>query len=171
MRLNTICNLNVLCLDEAGQVLAELLSVMDMILRRILNNDIIFSGILILCTIDHARLPLYVGNPFFISCHILSCFQIVRLEHSAHANADPLYRRLQDIARIHPGKHVADPMFPTEFRDVASRLFIFVSDWNCKEIDQNPYSLYGKNITAKKVTAQYIEQVQSHYDNSQLREK
>ena len=60
VRLNVLCTINILFIDEAGQVLAELLSVW-----RICDNSIPFGGILTLCTIDHTQLVPVFGKPFF----------------------------------------------------------------------------------------------------------
>ena len=55
-KMNTLVSLNALFLDEIGQVLAEIVSFMDMIIRELRNNNIFIDGIIIIFTIDHNEL-------------------------------------------------------------------------------------------------------------------
>ena len=55
-RLNIIRAIDVLFIDEIGQVPAELLSTIDMIIRRIRESDIIFGSVLIIRTMNHTQL-------------------------------------------------------------------------------------------------------------------
>ena len=51
--LNVLKMVDVLFLDEVGQISCEMLSCLDMILRRVRNNNIFLGGILFICTLDH----------------------------------------------------------------------------------------------------------------------
>ena len=64
LKLNVLQTSNILFIDEAGQVLAELLLVLDMIFQRIRNNSIPFGGVLILCTMDHTPKLVRCGQRF-----------------------------------------------------------------------------------------------------------
>ena len=44
--LNVLKMVDVLCLDEVGQISSEMLSCLDIILRRIRNNNIFLGGLL-----------------------------------------------------------------------------------------------------------------------------
>ena len=85
---------NMMFLDEAEQMFAELLSILDIILRQVRNNNITFRGVMFLCAMDHTQLALIKVKPFLISPHILICFKIFRLEHLVRANEDLDFQRL-----------------------------------------------------------------------------
>merc|ERR1712127_393057 len=77
---------NVLFIDEIGQVSAELLSTLDILLRKIRNGNIFFGGLLIIASLDHRQLPPVKGKPFLMSPHVLTCFKFSILEHSVRAS-------------------------------------------------------------------------------------
>ena len=125
---NLLKTTNQLFLDEAGTVSAELLSIMDMILRRLRDNSIPFGGVHIICTMDHTQLAPVTGKPFLVSSHILSCFKMVRLQHSVRATSDPQFQRLQQIVRMHPDEYIRDSSILEEFKNLAGEVFTFVPD-------------------------------------------
>ena len=55
-RINILRILDVLFIDEIGQVQAELLSVIDIVLRRIRDSQVVFGGLLLIATMDHTQL-------------------------------------------------------------------------------------------------------------------
>ena len=97
-KLNLIRTLDVLLLDEIGQLSAEMLSVLDMILRRIRENNIFMGGILVISTMDHTQLQPVQGRPFLLSSNTISCFNMVKLKTSVRAAGDPSFQRIQEIA-------------------------------------------------------------------------
>ena len=149
MKLNILQTVNIIFLDEAGQLSAELVSVLDMILRTVRNTNIPFGGVLFLLTMDHTQLAPINGKPFLISSHVLSCFKMVRLECSVRASVDNNFQRLQQIACMHPSEYETNPSLLTEFKLLASETFTFVNDWNAQEIDPNTYRLYGRKKQLK----------------------
>ena len=94
VKLNALLTGHVILLDEAGQVSAELLSILDMVLRRGRNNGSPFGGVLIICTFDHQQLQPVRGKLFLISSHIISCFKFTKLAHFVRANGDLDFQRL-----------------------------------------------------------------------------
>ena len=79
---NILKCLDILFIDEIGQVPAELLSVIDIILRRIRNSQIVFGGVLVIGTMDHTQLQPVTGRPLLLSSLIITCFVMVKLETS-----------------------------------------------------------------------------------------
>ena len=158
-------------IDEAGQVSAEVLSTLDMILRRIRQNSIPFGGVLIICTLDHTQLRPIRGLPFLVSTHILSCFRMTRLQHSVRASSDAEFQRLQQIARMHPGKYRNKPVLLEEFRNLCTNVFTFVDDWNSPIIDPNTHRLYGRKIPAQEATSRYIQQIKQYLPSVDVRER
>ena len=93
---------DVLFLDEVGQISCEMLSCLDIILRRIRQNNIFLGGLLFICTLDQKQLPPIEGKPFLVSPMILSCFEFILLNESVRASGDPSLQRIQQIARMNP---------------------------------------------------------------------
>ena len=56
--------------DEAGQIFAGLLSILDIVLRQVRNNNIPFGGVMFLSTMDHTLLSPIKGKallPYLIT--------------------------------------------------------------------------------------------------------
>ena len=60
--LHTLKNLHVILIDEIGQVSAEMLAILDIILRKVRGCNIFFGGLLIISTLDHKQLPPVTGS-------------------------------------------------------------------------------------------------------------
>ena len=88
--LHFILTMDVLVLDEVGQLSAQQLALIDIIFRHARNSSLPFGGVLIIGTFDHAQLGAIEGLPFLLSTHILTDFTLVRLEHSVRAANDPI---------------------------------------------------------------------------------
>ena len=93
---NFIKSIDILFCEEIGQVSADFSSYIDIILLRIRNNNI--YGLLIIGKIDHKQIQPIEGKLFLTSCHIIPYFRIVELKHSAKANGDPFWQRIQESA-------------------------------------------------------------------------
>ena len=83
-------SMDVLLLDECGQLSSQQLSVMDIVLRHIRENDMPFGGLLIFGSFDHKQLGTIDGLPFLLNQHIVSDFTIVKLEKSVRAAEDEI---------------------------------------------------------------------------------
>jgi hypothetical protein len=80
--------MDVLLIDECGQISAEMLAIIDVILRNVRKSIYPFGGVLIIGSFDHKQLGSIRGLPFLLSHHILTDFTIVRLERSVRAATD-----------------------------------------------------------------------------------
>ena len=78
-KIHVLRTLNILFVDRIGQLSAEILSVLDIKLRKIFDNNIVFGGILLIATIDHTQLHPVKGLPFILSSHTLACFKMIML--------------------------------------------------------------------------------------------
>ena len=114
--LHTIRMIHILFIDEIGQISSEMLSTLDIILRRIRNSNMFFGGLLIICTLDHKQLPPIKGKPFLISPFVLSCFEFTSLQESVRDHSDKQLQRIQQIARMHPNEYIEDSSLLTEFK-------------------------------------------------------
>ena len=104
-KINILLTLEMLVIDEAGQVLAEMISALDIILRKLKDSNLFMVGVLNLGIMDHTQLPPIKGRPFLISSHVISWFQMIQLKHSVRANSDQNFQRVQTIARMHPNRY------------------------------------------------------------------
>ena len=85
VHLNVLQSQEFLFIDKSGQVSAELISTLEIILMGLRGNSIPFGDVLIVCTLYHNQLEPVKGKTFLVSSHILSCFKMVRLQHYVHA--------------------------------------------------------------------------------------
>ena len=168
-KLNILRCLDVLFIDEIGQVSAELLSTIDMILRRIRNSHIVFGGVLIIGTMDHTQLLPVSGRPLLLSSLIITCFVMVNLKTSVRCVDDDNFQRLQELLRMNYLKYT--PQDYVELRHLLSTVPTFVSDWNSPEIGSNTYRLYGKKKPAIQATKDYINSIRRNIEASNLLEK
>lgn len=86
--LHMILTMDMLLLDECGQLSAQQIALIDIILRHARVSSLPFGGVLIVGTFDHAQLGSIEGLPFLMSSHVLTDFTLVRLEHSVRAARD-----------------------------------------------------------------------------------
>ena len=120
--------MQVLFIDELGQVSTKMLAVLDIILRKVSILNIYLGGLLVIGTLDHKQLPPLKGKPFMTLQHILTSLEFVILQHSLRASGDPDFQRLQNIARLHPRKYKEYPALIDEFRRLIVSVCTFVND-------------------------------------------
>ena len=108
--------LDILFLDENGQVSAQLMSVMDIICRRIRGNDKFMGGIVIFSTMDGFQLKPVKGRPPLLSAHMLTSFDLYVVKHSVRAARDANLQRIQQITRVMPNEITVELV--QEFRNL-----------------------------------------------------
>ncbi len=86
--LHIILTMDMLLLDECGQISSEQFALIDIILRHARNSSLPFGGVLVFGTFDHRQLGTIEGLPFLLSSHVLTDFTLVKLEHSVRAATD-----------------------------------------------------------------------------------
>ena len=95
IKIKFLQSLDILFCDEMGQMPAELLSTVDIILRRVRECNTYLGGLLLIFTIDHTQIQPVEGRPFLTSSHMVPCFKTVALEESVRAASDLRLKRLQ----------------------------------------------------------------------------
>ena len=157
--------INILFIDEIGQVSAEMLGTLDVILRKLRNNDIFLGGLLIISTIDHKQLSPVRGKPFLTSPHVMTCFKAFKLHHSVRANADDSLAEIQNICRMNPIEYKQNPNLLKKLKELVGSCCTFVPNWNSPLITPEVHRIYGKKKPAKQASQEYINQVkaQLHY--------
>jgi len=86
--LHLLMTLDVLLLDECGQLSAQQLAQLDIILRDVRQTNVPFGGVLIFGTFDHCQLGAIDGLPFLLSSHIMTDFCLLKMKHSVRAYCD-----------------------------------------------------------------------------------
>ena len=155
--LKVLQTLNVLFIDEIGQVSSELLSTLDILLRYIRNSNIFFGGLLIIASLDHRQLPPVKGRQFLMSPHCLTCFRFSVLQHSVRASCDPSLQRIIQIARMHHTEYNEDIL--QEFRDLARNGFTFVPNWQHPLITPDVFRILSRKKSSQEACDEYISQV------------
>ena len=164
-----IKTVHVFNLDEAANLAAELLSVIDIICRKIRGINLPFGGIHFNGTMDASQFISITGRPFLLSSLILTSFKMIKLSHSVRAANDPDFQRLQIIARLHPGS--INNEIVDEFKTLCNSVFTFVPSWECNEICPNTYRLYSRKSPARVETDRYISQVKAQLNESSYIER
>ena len=147
--LKILMSIDVLFIDEIGQISSEMLSCLDIILRKIRNNNIFMGGVLLICTLDHKQLAPIDGSPMLTSPLVISCFEFICLKESVRASSDVNLQRIQNIARMNPIHYDNDSTLISEFKDLLLSTCTFVDNWDNEVITPTTYRLYGK-IPSKK---------------------
>ena len=91
--------MDVLYLDEGGQLCAELLSVLDIISRKVRNSDLFMGGMLIVGTIDQEQLRPIKGLPFLLSPYVLTTFRLRLLKHYVRCADCLVLQEMNELAR------------------------------------------------------------------------
>ena len=83
--------LDVFVCDEIGQLAADFIATVDIIMRRLQNNCIYLGGLLLVCTLDHNQIQSINGRPFLTSSNLIPMFCMIALKHSVCASDNPAF--------------------------------------------------------------------------------
>ena len=165
VRHNAVLTLDVILADEFGQLSAEFISAIDIILRNVRNSNTIFGGVLIIGTLDHTQIQPWEGRPFLTSPQIIPTFEMVNLCHSIRTNNESS-QRIQTIARLNYRNFKDDPSLIDEFIDLASRTFTFVDNWENEHIVPSTFRVYSKRVPAVDAAKEFMENVMRNVTNT-----
>ena len=167
MRYYFLKKINILFIDEIGQVSSELLGALDIILRKIRNNDIFLGGLLIICTIDQKQLSPVKGKPFLTSPHVLTCFKAYSLCHSVRAHLDSKFAEIQNISRMSSSVLKSNSALVKRFKELVGDCCTFVSSWQSPLIKPEVHRIYGKKKPAKQASREYVNNVKANLKKEQ----
>jgi predicted GIY-YIG superfamily endonuclease len=170
-KLEFLRSLNIIFFDEMGQISDTLLSILDIILRKIRNSNIYMGGVLIIYSMDHTQIQPINGRPFLTSCHVIPCFQAVTLKHSVRASNDLDFVRIQTIARMNYKKFELDPNLVDEFITLCSDSFTFVDSWESDKILPSTMRLFSKKIPAREASRQFVASVKRQVASNEYIER
>lgn len=149
--------LDVLCIDEAGYVAAEILNVMDMVMRYVRGNTNFMGGALVLVSMDHKQLPPIQGIPFLMSSLILTSFSLYELHHSVRARTDQNLQRLIAISRE---ATITEDLI-NEFQNLIVQGCHHVESWDDSAILPDMIRILGKKEAMRDAERRYYQYVQS----------
>lgn len=155
-KLNLLRSLDVLFIDEIGQLPAEVLSAIEITLRRVRDSKVFMGGVLIISTMDHTQLQPVQGKPFLLSTHVITSFRMVKLEKSVRANGDLPFQRLQQIISMHYSVFQQNPALLDELRNLLQTVPTYVDTWESQEITSDTYRLYGRKTPANEATRSFL---------------
>lgn len=92
--------LDVLCIDELGQLLAGQIACFNVILHPIHGSSKFFGGIVVVVTMDPYQLNPSKGDPAMLSPSMITAFNFHHLEHLVWVGRDQDLHWLQEIARM-----------------------------------------------------------------------
>ena len=166
---NFLRTLDCLVIDEFAQSSAAMLSILDIILKRVRDTNMYMGGLLIFFTLDHLQTQPIRGRPLLTSPSMMPCFQMINLKTSVRAAANSNFRRIQEIARM-PLSDLQDESndLLNEFLSLVSNCCTFVSDWNDEEVNEKTYRLYSKKVPAKKASKEYAERVKRCVNRNEI---
>ena len=164
VRYNAVMTLDVILADEFGQLSAEFISAIDIILRNLRKSNTIFGGVLIIGTLDHTQIQPWEGRPFLTSPQIIPTFTMVNLEYSVRTN-NVHSQRIQTIARMNYRHLMENPLLVTEFSELASTHFTFVENWEDRKIVPSTFRVYSKRVPAVDAAKEFIANVRRNITN------
>jgi hypothetical protein len=167
-RLGLLRRMDVLFIDEFGAVSAELLSTMDMIMRRVRNSSQFMGGILVMGTYDYLQLPPVEGRPPLLSPHMLTSFLLRKLEHSVRAGKDANLQMIQAYTRLTPREFAN---VRVHFMELIKRNCKFVDSFNDKSIPPTTLRMFGKKSAATLAIENLINQMRVKYKDVMVSSK
>ena len=149
-----LCKLDVIYMDEMGQISAELLSIIDIIMRKVRGSSLFMGGILVVGTIDHLQLLPIDGLPFLISPLVPFSFKFYKLCHSVRGSSDPAMIRVVEITR-----YVSDrftPQVANELRRLLQENCVFVDSWDHPAITDDTLRVFSRHPPADTETRRFL---------------
>ena len=94
-----LLSLDFLFIDEFGLLSAELIAILDMILRYIRHSCIYMAGVLLFTTLDIKQLMPFVGIPAMLSAFVITEYAFMELTQSVRASGDPALQEICQLTR------------------------------------------------------------------------
>ena len=164
--LHILLTLDVLFIDILTQISAKQIGAIDITLRKLLESQIPFGGVLILGNMDHTQIQPIIMLPFLTSTLVLTCFQAVQLQHLVRGYGDIDFQRLQLITRMNPSVLSNDLDLKYEFVDFSQRILTFVPNGDGTQIEPNMIRAFSRICPAQEALNEYIEFIKRHLQNT-----
>jgi len=167
--LHAVMTMDLLIVDEAGQMSAQQFAALDVIFRITRDSKRPFGGVLVICAMDHCQFDPINGLPFLTSSFIYTMSVLVVLKHSVRAHADKRFRQLQDITRMNPRVLRDSPYLKARFEELARSVLTFVPSMNHRLIDPNTQKMFARRIPVQDAINDYIKSSAKRFDEMRPR--
>ena len=125
--------------DELGQMSAEEISILDIVLRQVRQSEAYMGGIMIIGALDLEQLGSIQGVPFLMSANIITSYQIIDFQHYVRCGSCPFAQRICELCRVDG--------FTTELKNEFINLITthckFVNDMNDGTIPRTAMRVLG----------------------------
>ena len=148
--------LDVLFVDECGQLSAELLSVLDILMRRLRDSALFMGGVLIIGTLDQVQLRPIKGLPFLLSPYILTTFSLGRLKHYVRCGTCQVLQEINEIARFFTSDMVLWERKLARLRYLLDANCTFVSDWKDARITDSVLRVFPHRNQKDKAVRDFM---------------
>ena len=138
-----------------GKISAEFISFYDIILRKMRNSTTFMGGILIIGSLDHLQIQPINRRLFFKSSSINPCLKIISLKHYVRATGSE-YIQLQSLVRRDYRDFDRHPIPLQKFRDVCSKIFTFVDNWDNLRVTSNTCRIFRKKNPVKTALDEFL---------------
>lgn len=152
-----IRRLDVLFVDECGQVSAELLSVLDIIVRKVRDSSLFMGGILVIGTIDQVQLQPIRGLPFLLSPYVLTTFSMVVLREYVRCSKCLVLQEINEICRAFPQTDLEWKKLTRRLRYLLSTFCTFVDSWDSSLITDSVLRIFPKREDANRAVKKFLD--------------
>lgn len=152
-----IRRLDILFIDECGQVSAELLSTLDIIVRKVRDSSLFMGGIMVIGTIDQVQLRPINGLPFLLSPYILTTFSIVVLKQYVRCADCTVLQEMNELARTFPRSEDEWRYVKRRIRLLIKANCTFVDAWDDPLITDSVLRIFPRREETYKAVESFLE--------------
>lgn len=149
--------IDVLFVDEMGQLSAELLSVLDIILRRVRGSSLFMGGVLVIGTLDQVQLRPIKELPFLLSPYVLTTFIMGKLVEYVRCTDCPALQEMNQLARTFTSTAEEKEEVLARFERVALDNCTFVESWDDAVVTDSVLRVFPKRCDAAEATKMYLQ--------------
>ena len=153
-RRTLLLNLQVLIVEEISLLNAELWCTMDLILRKIKENEEPFGGVFVVANGDCCQLPNISGLNIFEAFSFLFSFDFHFLQHFVRM-VDPIG---QELLRLLERRPLTEDDI-SRVVEIISNSCNFVGSWNDIH-DAMIMKVFGKRVAEQEATEKYFEKIE-----------
>lgn len=153
IHLHLLRSVDVLFFDEIGQMSAQAINILDIVLRWARRNDAYLGGIILIGAMDMEQLGTIGGTPFLTSANIITSYQIIDFEHYVRCGGDPIAQRVCEVCRMSQISPKAEKEF---IRDIVNTCN-FVSSINDVRVPRDALRVLGKKKGLETAEKQFVE--------------
>jgi hypothetical protein len=153
----------IMLIDELGQIDAKLLSVLDIILRRVRKSTHWFGGVLTIATMDVRQLKPIRGLPPIL-CPAMLCSFVFHRYYVSLRTLDPALQKIQEITRMSSTELKKDGV-REDFCKLLQDNCNFVDSMNDTHIPETAVYCFGRHAPCRRAEAKVLRKVKAKYSN------